>query len=88
MAAAADGAAFAAAVSYTHLDVYKRQVLAALHSRRDHPSPIVREHVEWALAQHSAQNPTPQAAAPSNGQMTDDLLRTTFHGFEQIPLPE
>ena len=39
-------------------------VLVALHSRRDHPSPIVREHVAWALAQHSAQNPTPQAAAP------------------------
>ncbi len=29
-------------------------VLAALHSRRDHPSPVVREHVEWALRQHQA----------------------------------
>ena len=27
-------------------------VIAALESRRDHPSPIVREHVEWALARH------------------------------------
>ena len=28
------------------------QVIAALRSRQDHPSPIVREHVEWALLQH------------------------------------
>jgi len=28
-------------------------VIAALQSRREHPSPIVREHVEWALARHS-----------------------------------
>lgn len=27
------------------------QVLAALHSRADHPSDVVREHVAWALAQ-------------------------------------
>ena len=27
-------------------------VLAALASRRDHPSPVVREHVAWALQQH------------------------------------
>ncbi len=27
-------------------------VIAALHSRREHPSPVVREHVEWALRQH------------------------------------
>lgn len=27
-------------------------VIAALESRRDHPSPLVREHVAWALAQH------------------------------------
>lgn len=26
------------------------QVLAALRGRREHPSPLVREHVEWALA--------------------------------------
>jgi epoxyqueuosine reductase len=27
-------------------------VLAALASRRDHPSAVVREHVEWALGRH------------------------------------
>lgn len=27
---------------------------AALATRADHPSPLVREHVEWALAQHNA----------------------------------
>lgn len=29
-------------------------VLAALEARRDHPSALVREHVEWALARHGA----------------------------------
>ncbi|MDR6714174.1 epoxyqueuosine reductase [Pseudomonas hunanensis] len=29
-------------------------VLEALHKRRDYPSELVREHVEWALAQHEA----------------------------------
>ena len=29
-------------------------VLAALQSRRDDPSPVVREHVAWALARHGA----------------------------------
>jgi epoxyqueuosine reductase len=29
------------------------RVIAALEARRDHPSVIVREHVAWALAQHS-----------------------------------
>lgn len=29
-------------------------VITALESRRDHPSALVREHVEWALAQHAA----------------------------------
>ncbi|MDO9623369.1 MAG: tRNA epoxyqueuosine(34) reductase QueG [Pseudomonas sp.] len=28
-------------------------VLEALHARRDHPSALVREHVEWALARHA-----------------------------------
>ena len=28
------------------------EVLAALRFRSDHPSPLVREHVEWALARH------------------------------------
>jgi epoxyqueuosine reductase len=27
-------------------------VLAALHARAGHPSPLVREHVAWALARH------------------------------------
>jgi epoxyqueuosine reductase len=29
-------------------------VLAALQARREHPSALVREHVEWALQQHGA----------------------------------
>ena len=29
-------------------------VLAALASRRDHPSPVVREHVAWALDRHTS----------------------------------
>ncbi|HWA38853.1 MAG TPA: tRNA epoxyqueuosine(34) reductase QueG [Burkholderiales bacterium] len=29
-----------------------KRVLDALESRRDHPSPLVREHVEWALRRH------------------------------------
>lgn len=33
-------------------------VLAALHARRDDASLLVREHVEWALAQHEAQRLT------------------------------
>jgi epoxyqueuosine reductase len=28
------------------------KVVSALRSRREDPSPIVREHVEWALARH------------------------------------
>src|SRR6185436_11478468 len=28
-------------------------VVAALERRRDHPSPLVREHVGWALARHA-----------------------------------
>lgn len=28
-------------------------VFNALQSRREHPSPVVREHVEWALARHA-----------------------------------
>ena len=31
-------------------------VLRALESRRDHPSPLVREHVRWALEQHRARS--------------------------------
>lgn len=29
-----------------------REILAALEARRHHPSELVREHVEWAIAQH------------------------------------
>lgn len=29
------------------------EIVAALQARLDHPSELVREHVEWALAQHS-----------------------------------
>jgi len=28
-------------------------VRAALHARADHPSPVVREHVAWALARQA-----------------------------------
>ena len=28
------------------------EIVAALEARSDHPSPMVREHVEWALARH------------------------------------
>jgi len=31
------------------------EVLAALESRKDNSSPIVREHVEWALVRHQQQ---------------------------------
>ena len=30
------------------------EVIAALESRRAHPSELVREHVAWALARHRA----------------------------------
>jgi epoxyqueuosine reductase len=30
------------------------EVIAALHTRADHPSALVREHVTWALARHGA----------------------------------
>ena len=33
------------------------QTLTALEARRAHASPIVREHVAWALQQHAARNP-------------------------------
>jgi epoxyqueuosine reductase len=29
-----------------------RAVLESLQNRAQHPSPLVREHVQWALAQH------------------------------------
>jgi epoxyqueuosine reductase len=30
------------------------RLVAALQARLAHPSPLVREHVEWALARHAA----------------------------------
>ncbi|MBU0900653.1 MAG: tRNA epoxyqueuosine(34) reductase QueG [Gammaproteobacteria bacterium] len=35
-------------------------VLEALKARREHPSALVREHVEWALDQHAQRDLTPQ----------------------------
>ncbi len=40
-------------------------VLRALESRRDHPSPLVREHVRWALEQHRARH---DAGAPDSDE--------------------
>jgi len=34
-------------------------VVAALESRRDHPSALVRSHVEWALKQNAPPSPSP-----------------------------
>ena len=39
-------------------------IVAALAARADDPSPLVREHVAWALAQQNAK-------APSNGTRSD-----------------
>ena len=36
------------------------EVVAALRSRADHPSELVREHVEWALLQHHSEQPDDQ----------------------------
>ncbi|NLA69048.1 MAG: tRNA epoxyqueuosine(34) reductase QueG [Gammaproteobacteria bacterium] len=36
------------------------EVLAALAARRDHPDPVVREHVQWALARHAGAAPREQ----------------------------
>jgi epoxyqueuosine reductase len=33
------------------------QIMAALLARREDPSPLVREHVHWALAQHAQRGP-------------------------------
>ncbi|MCW0466402.1 tRNA epoxyqueuosine(34) reductase QueG [Xanthomonas sacchari] len=43
------------------------QVLAALGARAQHPSPLVREHVQWALARHAAKSTQPDAAADVRG---------------------
>ena len=34
-------------------------ILTALQARADHPSPLVREHVAWALGRHNALAPVP-----------------------------
>jgi len=39
------------------------EVLAALRSRSDDPSPLVREHVSWALAAHAARATAPATPA-------------------------
>jgi epoxyqueuosine reductase len=41
------------------------EVLAALRSRTDHPSALVREHVAWALARHGNARQNAPATAPS-----------------------
>jgi epoxyqueuosine reductase len=38
---------------------YDREIVAALAARADDPSPLVREHVTWALAQQHAKAPSP-----------------------------
>jgi epoxyqueuosine reductase len=38
-------------------------IVAALRARASHPSPLVREHVEWALAQHGSDLDALQAQA-------------------------
>jgi len=38
------------------------EVIAALEARRDHPSPLVREHVEWALRRHKMPHPPPSTS--------------------------
>ncbi|MBO9827095.1 tRNA epoxyqueuosine(34) reductase QueG [Xanthomonas sp. A2111] len=43
------------------------QVLTALGARAQHPSPLVREHVQWALARHAATSTQPAAPADVRG---------------------
>jgi epoxyqueuosine reductase len=38
------------------------ETIAALQTRRDHPSALVREHVHWALAQHGSPTTLPAAS--------------------------
>jgi epoxyqueuosine reductase len=40
-------------------------VVAALKARRDHPSVMVRNHVEWALKMHEHASPAPSPPLPS-----------------------
>ena len=39
-------------------------VIAALEARRDHPSVMVRNHVEWALKRHNSTTSPPPATSP------------------------
>ncbi|MFP5393451.1 MAG: tRNA epoxyqueuosine(34) reductase QueG [Gammaproteobacteria bacterium] len=39
-------------------------IVAALQARADHPSALVREHVQWALARHGRPAPDAQVNAP------------------------
>ena len=41
-------------------------VIAALERRREHESALVREHVQWALAQHAP----PAGTAPAGERLT------------------
>ena len=41
------------------------EVLGALSARREDPSPLVREHVEWALQQHREAGAGPQRCGPA-----------------------
>ena len=51
------------------------EVLAALNHRLEHPSPLVREHVAWALAQHRNQAVSIKTALEEN-----------CHGSNAVPL--
>ncbi|MBN7795560.1 tRNA epoxyqueuosine(34) reductase QueG [Parahaliea mediterranea] len=42
-------------------------VIAALRQRRDHPSPLVREHVAWALERHGESRLTASGAESDRG---------------------
>lgn len=45
---------------------YSTDAVAALQTRRNDPSPVVREHVEWALAQQEKQRERGINASPAN----------------------
>ena len=40
------------------------EIIAALNTRGDHPSALVREHVAWALSQHQVKYKTAGRSAP------------------------
>ena len=53
-------------------------VIEALRKRADHPSPLVREHVRWALRRHGEAPRTRAQTAPDN---------TSFKGSGNRPAP-